>query len=154
MNKMPGAEQKGPMRLKITKLLVCAAVEGVALTLMVPPVHADPTDFSGKMIPRGESPVSAHMHDVGNRVSVMTASNGCIQEWHIKDVVHNDMPGVVRMFAWSQVTSGQSQHCHDSSNLGITGNSPDSPYGLHNGHFNMNVIDQAVGDVSWIMDSD
>jgi hypothetical protein len=84
------------MRLKITQLLVCAAVEGVALALMAPPAHADPpTAYSGNMIPNGEGPVSAHMHDVGNGVSVMTASNGCTQEWHLKKRVSYRYAGCV-----------------------------------------------------------
>jgi hypothetical protein len=136
------------------KLLTTTMAIATALSLAAPASADDPPpahSFSGHMIAGGQVS-EAHLVD-NDGGSLMTASNGCTQEWHMDQVMQSDTD-VRRAFASSHVTAGQGPNCHDSRTLGINVSPPDSPYGMHNGKWNMNVIDQDAGNVSWVMDSD
>jgi hypothetical protein len=77
------------------KVIEVAAL-GAVLLATSPPAHADPTDFSGQMVVipvrngqvsgAGTGAYSVHLHSVDPGFSIMTASNGCTQEWHGMDM--------------------------------------------------------------------
>jgi hypothetical protein len=146
------------------KAIEVAAV-GAVLLATSPPAHAEPTDFSGQMVVipvrngqvsgAGTGVYSVHLHVVDPGFSIMTASNGCTQEWHGMDMqVDNGFArqatlpgGVVRAFLWSHTTSTEGPDCRSSKKLGLTGKP-------QNGRAHVDVNDQEIPDASWVLDSD
>lgn len=92
----------------------------------------------------GAGPYSAHLHNVAPNTSVMTMSNGCVQEWH-DDQDMGEVAGVFRSFFWSHVTSGESPSCRDSNRLGVT-------IKTNNGRKHITVIDQQSHVGIWEID--
>jgi hypothetical protein len=143
----------------VTRKLGAVLAVGVSVALggVAAPALADdpspPHSFSGVMVFKGRS-TSAHLvDDPSGAFSIMTAGNGCTQEWHLDKMVPTNT-NVRRGFGTSHTTAGQSDECYDSSNLGFTVVAPNEAYGMHNGKWNMAVNDQAGQQVSWILDSD
>jgi hypothetical protein len=139
----------------VPTILVVAGIACTPSALADPPVAHE---FHGLMIAKhGTVQVHAELlDDPGGQSSTMTAGS-CVQDWRITQSMGAAAgPGTRRAFATSDVISGQSDWCQPSSNLGLTFAEPNSPYSLHNGHWNLNVMDQggAVVDTSWVMDSD
>lgn len=153
------------------KTLVSAATIAVAMTL-VPPASAEGQecwDFSGQMVPiparngqvagAGAGVYSAHEHVVEPGLSVMTAGNGCREEWHGMDmqwgtgfVRQAEVPGVgTRFFLWSHATTPDVPGCRDSSKLGGVAT-------IQNGKAHVVLNTQETSDpnwqATWVLDCD